>query len=649
MFNLFKKRAKKPEAVAAQPVVPDTIKVVDSYGRPMEIARSEWRDKMLLPALRQHWDEPDELYRLIVQALDDGMVADVREASARLVQIDPMIERGHAIDAIVRLKLDDTRGAEASLRAAMLAIGETGTLLTNLAKVQYQAGDETKALQTLERGLSLDPNQENGLGWWCALVQERSGETGVDEELQRLAAWEGSWRPRLLLGQRALQRGDAPVAIEHFRHVLAVNPDGADVLMIVGGALGQAGLLGEALQLIVPVFDVERHDPRAAFNLLQIYLQLNDSASGLALLERLFALKQPAHAQTLQHFASAFDALVREPAQPLDTAPQVELRQLDLPPWLLAMRDMGWAAPDMRDRTVRVLLLPLSATGDAGDSEARKGREDERGRISRALPLFLLEQAVFRSELAPTAIIPVVGGGGLVLFGQPWSDDELRRFGEGYDYVVEGEVSEGADGFTVAWRAHPLADMSVCLTLERTFAADDFGEAALHLAETMLDALARKSATVVQPRGQYYAPPAEYATQYLSALAQTLVLTLLNGPGDREKLFGERNIYNWMQNLALASPDNEAAQIMYFTALAKGRRAGSPIVDEFELPATERIRSLANDGRYAARMAPLLAATFPDNIEMRRLAAAQARPDDPSYEAWRAKLGVSLSAPVDGA
>ncbi|WP_243048504.1 hypothetical protein [Dyella sp. RRB7] len=112
------------------------------------------------------------------------------------------------------------------------------------------------------------------------------------------------------------------------------------------------------------------------------------------------------------------------------------------------------------------------------------------------------------------------------------------------------------------------------------------------------------------------------------------------GRTDGTRIYGERNIYGWMQRLAVACPDNEAAQFMYVTALAKGRRCGSPIVDEFEQPASERLRSLIAERRHAANLAPLLVATFPENTAIREMAAAQPALHDPAYQAWKARLAA---------
>jgi hypothetical protein len=121
-------------SAVAQPADKQLITVYDAYGREVQITRTEWRDKMLLPNLQLKWNEPGELYSLIVSALNDGFASDLLPAAQRLVEIDDMAERGHTIHGIVLMKnglLDD---ADRTLRAGMAKLGETATLLTNLAK-----------------------------------------------------------------------------------------------------------------------------------------------------------------------------------------------------------------------------------------------------------------------------------------------------------------------------------------------------------------------------------------------------------------------------------------------------------------------------------------------------------------------------------
>ena len=160
-----------PAAADAEDRAP--ITAYDVHGQQIQISRAAWREQMLLPQLQAHWQQPDALYSLIVDALNDGFVADVEPASAQLLTIDPNLERGHVIRAVVLMELGALDEAERVLRAAISEIGQSATLLTNLAKVQDHRGDTRDADATLWTSLQLDPNQDNGLGWWLARERDR--------------------------------------------------------------------------------------------------------------------------------------------------------------------------------------------------------------------------------------------------------------------------------------------------------------------------------------------------------------------------------------------------------------------------------------------------------------------------------------------
>ena len=81
---------------------------------------------------------------------------------------------------------------------------------------------------------------------------------------------------------------------------------------------------------------------------------------------------------------------------------------------------------------------------------------------------------------------------------------------------------------------------------------------------------------------------------------------------------------------------------MYMTALAKGRRVGSPIVDEFEEPAVQRMREIRDGGLYAFRLLPLLAAVFPANDAILDMLAVASGVHDPAYASWCARVAAAF-------
>ncbi|MBS1132062.1 MAG: hypothetical protein H6R16_3064, partial [Proteobacteria bacterium] len=176
---------KKVPPTASSPVAPiastfgpkeGLITVYDAYGREIKITRNEWRDKVFLPNLQQKWNEAGELYNLIISGLNDGFAADLLPATERLLEIDDIPERSHTIRGIVLMKNGLLDAAEDVLRAGMVKAGETATLLTNLAKVFAERGNQARADETLWQAVQADPNMDNGLLWWAAIQRDRGGE-----------------------------------------------------------------------------------------------------------------------------------------------------------------------------------------------------------------------------------------------------------------------------------------------------------------------------------------------------------------------------------------------------------------------------------------------------------------------------------------
>ena len=94
-------------------------------------------------------------------------------------------------------RLDD---AERVFRDCLDQHGDDGTILTNLAKVYSRRHDDSAAETILRRALEIDPNQENGLGWYRAIQRERAGEA-AELEVLRDRNSSGQLAPAALAGK----------------------------------------------------------------------------------------------------------------------------------------------------------------------------------------------------------------------------------------------------------------------------------------------------------------------------------------------------------------------------------------------------------------------------------------------------------------
>ena len=287
----------------------DAITTYDEQGRQLMIPRAEWRDRILHPQLKEHWNTPDALYGTILTALSDGFAPELMTAAARLVEIDPMPERSHVTRGIVLLESGRLDEAEAVLRAGIRVAGETAPLLTNLAKVGHDRGDEAGAADLLRRAVRLDPNFEHGLNGWLAVERGRAGEDAVLSALEEACELPGSWRARVMLARHHLETGDLPAARAQYTAVLAAAEVDGSALVTMSSDLARYGHTELIVTLVGPVYEPAKHGPQAGFNLLRACLETERVAEGEALLARLRPLAPPSFMRHLDEFQQAYRLL----------------------------------------------------------------------------------------------------------------------------------------------------------------------------------------------------------------------------------------------------------------------------------------------------------------------------------------------------
>lgn len=624
-----------PSAPVPATAQENLITAYDVHGREILITREQWRDNMLTPQLQAQWDDPDALYGLIINALNDDFIAEVEPASARLLAIDPMIERGHVIRAIVLMKLDALDEAEQVLRKAAEAVGETGTILTNLAKVHDMRGDDAAVDATLWQALTLDPNEDNGLGWWLARVREREGDAGHLAALQRAAALPGSWRATLHLGQYWLAHDAPEVALGLFRDALARSGYHTDALLAVSGELGNAGRIADIIDLIAPHYVAEQHGPHVGLNVAQACLHEGRLQEGEAVLSALYALDLPPFKQHLDAMAAQYQQAQRdsEPARPVD-ADALEIAQVPfaLPIWMYGLRDPQWLFAPKPQATRRVSFLMLGKVA-TGAQQAEAQREDDLGRLSRAIPLYLAESVYEWTAAQSEALVTVAVGGGPVLFGAQDAAGEREtaaQLAERTDVLVQGTIAGSGDGWEITLALWETATLAVIGRETVSAGAGDLEPALLALEQRVLQHLGGS-----QPRPHdplYTRPDVEQLPPYLNALAQSLMLALVaNGMVPKDTMWGERNMLEWPLRMALHWPAHEVAKAMYFSGISHAARYRSDVLHEFEDRTFSLLQDLDQGGSPVAGLAPLALHAF-DRTD--GLAAVRRQTGDAGRLAW---------------
>lgn len=282
-------------------------------------------------------------------------------------------------------------------------------------------------------------------------------------------------RPRLAAARSHLEANQLPAALGIYEDVLSTAGDRADVLVTISGDLGSTGHLTSIIELIAPRYDAQRHGPATGLNLLQAYLALGNADAAQHVLDILFSLDRPELEERLHGFSNAIaDLLVQganapsasaDPAAPNAAAPiaKIALVSISKPIWFYGLESLAEKIlPPKGERLRRIAFAQLALPGAYSDVAGAMAKpEDELGRLSRALPLWLAETFYFSPHYAPLAAVGVLhppegGANRPMIFPTEWTNDNLRQLvestPEGLDYIITGALRQKAGDYELLLR-----------------------------------------------------------------------------------------------------------------------------------------------------------------------------------------------------
>lgn len=581
---------------------PNLVRVYDKYGREMFITKQEWRTNILPGTIRAEWNKPDQLYSVILSALNDGFRSDVIEAARQLHRIDTDPGRGACILGIVLMEEGRLHEAEKIFTDFLSRHGEAGYILTNLAKVHSRRGDHARSEEILWRALEVDPNQDNAVGWYEVIYRERSGEAAGQDALRRIAALPGSWRPQLWLARYALvnRQTDAALAFYHEALARAPQPLPADLLMQISGDLGNHGHLPEILQIVEPHFDPARHGMQVGNNLIKAHVDLGQLPAARRILDQLYALNRLDWRDNLAYWDTE---IARAKISVANTEPPAPLQLAMLtgpgPVWLKPDSPAAELFPAKPADSPVICLIGSSAEIATNSKRIERQLADAPGRLSRALPLFLAEQIELATGARTQTLVPWINqpAGGFVLSGAAWADDEAAAYaGQGElkgDYIVVSHLNTTAQLWTAELRLIRTIDGHRLGQLTETFSPEAPTDAILRLATRLRQLL--RDTTDVQPQpvpADYAFPAGAHFPLYLLRLEQLLAVrcSALEGVGS-EFLNGEREILEGNLQQCLDHPASVSVRLLFAQTLLAMKRVRPEILAEFR----ERIALLQTE------------------------------------------------------
>lgn len=547
----------------------DGVRAFDEFGRQVIVPREEWRTKVIPGMVQEAWDDPDRLYGVILNSLNDGFVAEMTEAAEHLVATDTIPARGTCMWGIVLMKTGRLDEAELLLADFGKTHKEDGSVLVNLAKVYADQDKGELAKATLWHALEIEPNHDNGLGWYAAMEQERGGDEATRAVFEKVAAMPASWRAQIWLARGELNTGNLEGAQKYYAEAMgrAPRPLPPDLLMQVSGDLGAKGYLAELIALTLPEFNPEWHGMPVGNNLIKALVDTGRFEDAEKVKASLWALNRPDWKEALTFWDGEVARKQVAAANAAGATQHLEVGMLgiDGPIWLPAGSPARRLFHAKSASAPKVTFLGGSAETPQAPTEVQLQMADELGRMTRSLPLFFAEQVEMRTAAMGRAMVPwaVKPVSGFVVSGERWPDatavEAVTAVPENAsEYVVTVHVDAEVEPWTAMLAFIRTTDGTRIGELEREFSAEK-PEGLLALADEVVELLSVLGAATASPA---YVVPAQFAS-YLLRLEQMLAVRCATLEGVTASfLNGEHEILEGELALCLAEPKNVPARLL---------------------------------------------------------------------------------------
>ena len=557
------------------------MNIIDQNGRRIQITMDEWREKVLPIALKNHWDNANLLYNDILKAIQNNFISDVEEAAIHLKEIDTIKERGYNTIAILYLKNKEFNKANELLLEYLANNPKTGTILTNLAKSYYGKDEKEKAMEILWEGLTINPNQNNGLPWYASICKDRDGIDGYIDALRRASEIKGSWLPQFLLARHELNEKNIESAKEFLKIALSQGHVTQEALLVISGELGAKGYSKELIELVEPVYDFNKNDIRVGLNLLQAYLQNKEIEKGENLLNKLMMLERPDLKNALLKISNKFDKLkIEEKASTPKKDVQINMMVLDNPVWGHGLKTSKWF---INNKEVKGNIAVLPYADETIREKEIKGyqKDNETSMLSRGIPLYVSEMINYYTDYNNKVVMPFVRDFGPVITNKQYNEAALEDIGNkiNADIVITGSVMNAEIGYLIKNTIYNMNDKS-SKKIEMFIQKENFG----NRFNEMIKELRSELGGYDQSNNKFYKLAEDKEVlHYLASLGHSLTQTLIQGKFvDKDLLLGERNILNWYLNMVMAYPENEAIKMMLVSGIEKSKEYGSKVYLEFK-------------------------------------------------------------------
>lgn len=618
--------------------LPPFVEASDAFGRRVRLSREEYVKNVLPELLKAHGNDPERLTAVILQGVRDGIATEMIPAANRLTVIDKDLDRALSVLGVVLRDAGELDAAEATMNELRQKRPRSPNARVGLAMLADQRGDAAKAEALLWEALELEPNHADAVHAYLQLRHRLVGDGGYRAAVDKVCELPDAWRGRLWRARLDLQQGREAEAVAAYREVLGSTAGGeSDALVMASGDLVAAQRHDLVKELVAPRFLPGRHHPHAGLALLHHFVQTQDHAAGEALLHGMYLHYGHMIGDQLQPFTAEFDRLRLQklpPPPPIGANPRIGLYRFDRPAWCAGLEDPLWLLPRKAPDGKQVLVLALAIEGHPS---LPPGREEELGRLSRSVPMFLAEHVWISTPHRGTCGLPMASTGGWVVMGRPWPEEQVvAQLGDAeraQTVLVTGVLRVEGDKRRIDLWAYDCAQKQRVGHAAAEGTMQDVGRMLLQLMAELWPALGGP------PNHKPPVGDEAFWARYADGLAQHAALVVTQAGGmARERLHGERYVAQWVQQVALSETRWQPGFWLYASTLGVLHQLGSAVPKEHARVVAEIFRQSPKDSAFARLAVRPLRAVGLDAIwQSRRGEIVAAAGGDANYATWLAR------------
>jgi hypothetical protein len=317
----------------------------------------------------------------------------------------------------------------------------------------------------------------------------------------------------------------------------------------------------------------------------------------------------------MKHLKLLFYFFIFSTSLKAEEIPEISTLTLDMPIWAVGFHDAKWLINSSKSNPKKIGFFNLSAKKSNMPKEPTTQKEDDLGRTSRSLPLYLAERINIETQCAAINYVFVAQGKGPIVSGESWDFNSFKELAntEKLDFIVFGHYEKDYLDLRSFLKLE-VWDVKKEIEVFSIFEKSLFKEAssvAAKLPSSFQNILESKNICHFVDSKKYPKPKPDILAPYLDGLGQMLAQTLAdNEVISGSSIWGEVQMIEWYRSLWQYMPESDANKLMFAKGIMTSKRYGGVAHKDYSKNFRDFMKSNFHKNDTLSKISPLFYSEF---------------------------------------